>query len=297
MAVHARPDRPGPDGSPAPAAGDRRGPRPGGRAGVGDPGDGARQPRPCHRRALPPPPGPRRRAAPAPGLDDGPPAPGRCPVTAAVTAPARVPGQAGPPAIEQTPPPEPGGTWDLVVAAQAGDPDAYGQLYARYQDTVFRFIYFRCGNRHLAEDLTADTFVRGLNRIGSFTWQGRDIGAWFVTIARNLVADHFKSGRYRLEVTSEAPASTRGVEPTDTSRDADPLGAVLDVELSAVVAEAMAGLTEEQRWCLRLRFFAHMSVAEVAAAMGKEEGAVKALQYRAVRGLARMLPAGYEETR
>jgi RNA polymerase sigma-70 factor (ECF subfamily) len=67
---------------------------------------------------------------------------------------------------------------------------------------VFRFVYFRVGNRQLAEDLTSDTFLRALKRIGSFTWQGRDLGAWLVTIARNLVADHFKSGRYRLEVTT-----------------------------------------------------------------------------------------------
>ena len=92
--------------------------------------------------------------------------------------------------------------WALVERAQAGDAEAFGLIYDRYVDTVFRFIYFRVGNRPLAEDLTSDTFLRALKRIGSFTWQGRDLGAWLVTIARNLVADHFKSGRYRLEVTT-----------------------------------------------------------------------------------------------
>src|SRR5262245_40612431 len=92
--------------------------------------------------------------------------------------------------------------WALIERAQAGDGAAFGLLYDRYFDTVFRFVYFRVGNRQLAEDLTADTFLRALKRIGSFTWQGRDLGAWLVTIARNLVADHFKSGRYRLEGTT-----------------------------------------------------------------------------------------------
>ncbi len=87
---------------------------------------------------------------------------------------------------------------DLMDAAKTGDRHAYGELYARYRDVVFRFVYFRVGNRQLAEDLTADTFTKALARVDSFAWQGRDPGAWFVTIARNLVADHYKSGRHRL---------------------------------------------------------------------------------------------------
>src|SRR5206468_11851041 len=92
--------------------------------------------------------------------------------------------------------------WALVERAQAGEAEAFGLIYDRYFDTVFRFVYFRVGNRQLAEDLTADTFLRALKRIGSFTWQGPDLGVWLVTIARNLVADHFKSGRYRLELST-----------------------------------------------------------------------------------------------
>src|SRR4029450_9068296 len=81
------------------------------------------------------------------------------------------------------------------------------------------------GNRQLAEDLTADTFLRALKRIGSFTWQGRDPGAWLVTIARNLVADHFKSGRYRLEVTTgdvlDADREDRGPEGSPETAGGD----------------------------------------------------------------------------
>src|SRR4029079_9318640 len=87
---------------------------------------------------------------------------------------------------------------DLVERAQAGETEAFGRLYDHYSDTVYRYIYYRVGGKATAEDLTSETFLRALLRIGTFTWQGRDFGAWLVTIARNLVADHFKSSRFRL---------------------------------------------------------------------------------------------------
>ncbi len=93
-------------------------------------------------------------------------------------------------------------TWRLVSLAQEGDGEAFGQLYDRYVDTVFRFIYFRVNDRGLAEDFTSETFLRALRRIGTISYQGRDIGAWFITIARNIVLDHLKSARHRLEITT-----------------------------------------------------------------------------------------------
>jgi RNA polymerase sigma-70 factor, ECF subfamily len=181
--------------------------------------------------------------------------------------------------------------WALVERAQAGEAEAFGLIYDRYLDTVFRFIYFRVGHRQLAEDLTSDTFLRALKRIGSFTWQGRDLGAWLVTIARNLVADHFKSGRYRLEVTSgdvlEADGVDRGIEGS-------PESAVVDHITNVTLLTAVKQLNREQQECIVLRFLQGFSVAETAQAMGKNEGAIKALQYRAVRALNRLLPDGFQ---
>lgn len=190
--------------------------------------------------------------------------------------------------------PEPGDAaaevWALVERAQAGETEAFGLIYDRYMETVFRFIYFRVGNRQLAEDLTSDTFLRALKRIGSFTWQGRDLGAWLVTIARNLVADHFKSGRYRLEITTgdvlDADKEDRGPEGT-------PETAVVDHITNVTLLTAVKQLNPEQQECIVLRFLQGFSVAETAQAMGKNEGAIKALQYRAVRALARLLPDGF----
>ncbi|GLH94924.1 RNA polymerase sigma factor [Phytohabitans aurantiacus] len=211
-------------------------------------------------------------------------------MTAAVAAPSVVPVQAGP--VD-----EPTGAhaevWALIVAAQAGDRDAFGTIYSRYQDVVFRFVYFRTGgNRQVAEDLTQDTFLRALRRIGSFTWQGRDPGAWFVTIARNLVADRFKSARYRLEVTTgdmfDVDREARGPEGS-------PETAVVDHITNLTLLDAVARLNPEQQECIVRRFLDGYSVSETAAAMGKKEGAIKALQYRALRALARLLPDGFEE--
>ena len=176
--------------------------------------------------------------------------------------------------------------WTLVERAQAGESEAFGLIYDRYLDTVFRFVYFRVGNRQLAEDLTSDTFLRALKRIGSFTWQGRDLGAWLVTIARNLVADHFKSGRYRLEVTT---GDVLDADREDRGPEGSPEAAVVDHITNVALLTAVKQLNPEQQECIVLRFLQGFSVAETARAMGKNEGAIKALQYRAVRALARLL--------
>lgn len=172
----------------------------------------------------------------------------------------------------------------LVVRARDGDPEAFGQLYDRYVGLVYRYIYYRVGASALAEDLTSETFLRALRRLATFTWRGKDFGAWLVTIARNLIADHYKSGRYRLEVST--------AEMVDADRiEAGPEHAVLDSITTAALFDAVRKLGPEQQECVVLRFMQGLSIAEAALAMGKSEGAIKALQYRAVRALARLLPA------
>ena len=175
--------------------------------------------------------------------------------------------------------------WELVAAAQQGDQNAFGQLYDRYVDVVFRFVLFRVGDRPLAEDLTSETFLRALRRISSVSYQGRDVGAWFVTIARNLVLDHVKSSRYRLEMTTadilDSSADDRGPEHQ-----------VVEEATATELMRCVAQLGRDQQECIMLRFMQGMSVAETATVMGRNEGAVKALQHRAVRRLAQLLPEG-----
>jgi RNA polymerase sigma-70 factor (ECF subfamily) len=169
-------------------------------------------------------------------------------------------------------------SWVLVTAAQAGDRDAFGQLYARYADGVSRFVGNRLRDRGAVEDLTSETFTRALRRIDSVADQGRDVGAWFTTIACNLVLDHVKSSRHRLETVT--------AEITDARvSDASPERAVIAQETTADLHRHVAALSADQQECIRRRFWEELSVAETAAAMGRGEGAVKALQHRAIVGL------------
>lgn len=177
------------------------------------------------------------------------------------------------------------GAWTLVRAAQEGDMGAFSELYDRYYDVVFRYVLFRMNDRTLAEDITQEAFVRALRRIGSVTYQGRDIAAWFVTIARNLIFDHVKSSRYRLESTTadiiELSPSTHGPEQQ-----------VLDGATNDELFRCVRKLNPDQQECIQLRFLQGLSVAETARIMERNEGAVKALQHRAVRRLAQLLPEG-----
>jgi RNA polymerase sigma-70 factor (TIGR02952 family) len=175
--------------------------------------------------------------------------------------------------------------WALVHRAQNGDAEAFGELYDHYVTMVHRYVYHRVGDRATAEDVTSETFVRALRRIDSLSFQGRDVGAWLVTIARNIVLDHVKSSRYRLEV---ATADMRDADQlTDGPEDAV-VAHLTNRELLACVQR----LGSEQQECIVLRFIHGLSVAETAEIMGKKDGAIKALQHRAVRRLAGMLPDG-----
>jgi RNA polymerase sigma-70 factor (ECF subfamily) len=196
----------------------------------------------------------------------------------AVNRKSRLPAESDPPEIDA----DHAEMWSLVKAAQTGDGEAFGKLYDRYVDSVFRFIFYRVNDRALAEDFTSETFLRALRRISAINYQGRDIGAWFMTIARNIVFDHVKSARFRLELT------TAELLDGDESSPSPEL-TVLTKLTNARLLEAVNTLGDEQKECIVLRFLNGLSVAETAAVMGKNDGAIKALQHRAVKRLAGLL--------
>lgn len=188
---------------------------------------------------------------------------------------------------------------DAVTRFQAGDHDAFAVIYRHYYTTVIGFLCKRLSNYRMAqaEDLAADAFERAYKRLGTFEWQGRDLGAWLVTIARNLLADYYKSGYFRFVTTVSVAAAASGEaasgevvgvgcnEEAEESERPEELavGYMSGRDLAAAVKE----LGDEQQECIVLRFYRGLSVAETARVMGKNEGAVKSLQYRAVRTLAR----------
>jgi len=194
-------------------------------------------------------------------------------MTAAATAPAPTP--LDPDVVEQ------------VRLAQEGSAHAFALLYDRYVDQIYGYVYHRVGHRQTAEDLVSDVFLRALKRISTFKWQGVDFGAWLMTIARNRVHDHFKSARFRLEATVEEVFDT----PVSGGAD-DPEQALLSSDLTQHVHDAIRQLKGEQAEVLYLRFIQHLNVAETASVMDKTDGAIKALQYRALKSLAKLLPEG-----
>ena len=171
----------------------------------------------------------------------------------------------------------------LVERARGGDAEAFGELYDHYRGSILRYTTSRVGSRPLAEDLTSETFVRALRNIQTFRWQGRDFGAWLTTIARNLVLDHYKASRTRLEITTDE------VGDHDTTTAPAPEIAVLAALDGRDLLAALSILPQAQRECLVLRFLQDLSIAETAAALHRTEGAVKQLQLRALRTLAKLV--------
>ncbi|MFI2577486.1 sigma-70 family RNA polymerase sigma factor [Streptomyces rochei] len=184
--------------------------------------------------------------------------------------------------------PHPGSTLDevsaLVARAQAGDAEAFGLVYDRYVDQVFRFIYRRVLDRATAEDLTSETFLRALRNLASFRRPGGDFGAWVTTIARNLVINWQRSHQRRERPVAEL-------------RDADPVDLVPSTEAAVVATltrEALlagiAQLNPVQRQCITLRYLRELSIEETAQVLGKTPAAIKAVQYKALRALRGLLP-------
>jgi len=173
-------------------------------------------------------------------------------------------------------------SWALVERAQAGDREAFGDLYRQYRGTVYRYAQHRLPSQ--AEDITSATFLRGLGSIGQVAWQGRDIGAWLVTIARNLIVDYYKSHRVRREF---ALGDSREMDEAVERWADDPHVEAERVELRRVLVDAIDLLTRDQAAVVQLRYLVGLTTRETAQRMGINEGAVKARLMRAIGALRR----------
>ncbi|WP_327230845.1 RNA polymerase sigma factor [Streptomyces murinus] len=176
-----------------------------------------------------------------------------------------------------------GGTPALLVdRARTGDREAFAVLYTEYRDGVLAYLYSRTHDRHLAEDLAQEVFVRALRRINTFDSQrdGGGVAAWLMVIARNLHLDHVKLARVQREVPV---AELLDGDERDRSAEVSALRQFDIAEASGIVADAMATLTPYQRACVRMRFLEELSIPETAARLGKGIGATKTCQFRALR--------------
>jgi RNA polymerase sigma-70 factor (ECF subfamily) len=156
----------------------------------------------------------------------------------------------------------------LVEQAQR-DPRRFADLYARHFERVYAFIARRVSARADVQDLTSQVFQQALAHLGRFEWRGAPFAAWLYRIAANAVADHYaREARERGAV--DVPAE-----------DQEDLG----IERRASLFRAVRALPPDQRRVIEMRFAGERSIAEIAAALGRSEGAVKQLQFRAIRTL------------
>ncbi len=168
----------------------------------------------------------------------------------------------------------------LERAAQA-DPVALSAIYDQYVGKIYAYIYHRTGQVELAEDLTGQVFMRMLEAVRSGRPWRTSFSGWLYRIAHNLVIDHYRRrGRASFVELEDA---------NPTSTDAEPFNAIQARLDSERLQAALNRLTEEQAEVITLRFLQGLSIAEVAQIMDKTEGAIKALQYRAVLALRRVM--------
>jgi RNA polymerase sigma-70 factor, ECF subfamily len=167
---------------------------------------------------------------------------------------------------------------DTLLLASQGDADAFGTLYERYVERIYNYIYYRTGNVHDAEDLTARVFYRALRHINNYTDRGLPFSAWLYRIAHNLVANwHRDRARHQEIPLSDAPdIRYKGVAPES---------AVVQTQDQEALLRIIRHLPSERQHLLILKFVEHMSNTEIGAIMGRSEGAVKSLYHRTLLSL------------
>jgi RNA polymerase sigma-70 factor (ECF subfamily) len=169
----------------------------------------------------------------------------------------------------------------LVDLAQQGDRGALEELYLIHFDRIYSYLHVSVGNRHDAEDLTTQTFLRMLEAIGKFRWQSAPFSAWLFRIAHNLAMDHFRATkRWQPEETPPEP------DPDETTSAEQ--GALESIGRRSML-ELIDDLSPEQQQVLTLKFVFNFANAEAATILGKSEGAVKSLQHRALASLHKQL--------
>lgn len=168
----------------------------------------------------------------------------------------------------------------LVAAAKRGDREAFGRLFDAYADPIHRFIASRVRRPCDAEDLTQLVFVKALEALPRFEPRGVPFGGWLFRLARNAIIDQVRTRRDHLPLLAVVGRQTDEAGPEQR--------AALSEDLRKV-ATALLGLTDDQREVIELRFFGGLSVLETAMVMGRQEGTVRGLQFRAIASLRHTL--------
>ncbi|HKF86089.1 MAG TPA: sigma-70 family RNA polymerase sigma factor [Candidatus Limnocylindrales bacterium] len=168
----------------------------------------------------------------------------------------------------------------FVEAAKDGDPEAFGAVFDHFYGPVHRYVAARVGRPSDAEDLAQLVFVKALEALPRYELRGVPFGGWLFRLARNVVIDHVRTRREHITLDVIVEKSTDDGAPDEL--------AALRQDMDSV-AFALRRLTPEQREAIELRFFAGLSAKEAAVAMGRQEGTVRGLQFRAIAALRREL--------
>ncbi len=169
----------------------------------------------------------------------------------------------------------------LVLAAQQGDEQAFGELYDAYVDRIYRYIYYRVDTPDVAQDLTSEVFLRVVEGLPGYQYRELPLLAWIYRIAHARIIDH-----YRRERRS---TSDDDIEQLNLGTESDFDGALMTKYHQEQVREALSLLTDDQQQVIALRFIEGHSLQKTADLLGKTVGAVKVMQHRALQSLGRVL--------
>jgi RNA polymerase sigma-70 factor, ECF subfamily len=171
----------------------------------------------------------------------------------------------------------------LVRQAQAGDSAAFAQLYDLYERKIHSYLrYHLNGRSELADDLSADVFLKAMEKINSYQFNGVPFSAWLYRIAHNHLIDFVRAQPKKQGVSLD---ECSGVDDPTAERALD------DTLTHHQLSGALGGLTDEQRRVIVYRFMEDRSIADTARLMAKNEDAIKQLQVRALRNMRRALSA------
>ncbi len=176
---------------------------------------------------------------------------------------------------------------ELVRRSQTGDQEAFACLYDAYVDRIYRYVYFRVADDEIAEDITSHVFLKCWEKLDSYQTGTSPFIAWLYRIARNTVIDHYRTRKVVIPLEDASPV--------EISQE-DGIEEKLDLQIkSQELREALQELTPEQQQVLILKFISGFSTPEIARQLGKQQGAVRALQMRALQGLAKSLGVEVEQ--
>ncbi|HBY07675.1 MAG TPA: RNA polymerase subunit sigma-24 [Chloroflexi bacterium] len=173
----------------------------------------------------------------------------------------------------------------LIQRAKDGDADAYGELYERYANSVFRFVYSQTSNRFDAEDITADVFLRAWRSLSRYKERGFSFSAYLFRIARNVLIDRRRKQRPVAEISEDEVVNLPDMITPDPSLMFS--AKIRHQELVSILAQ----LREDYRTVLVLRFLNELSPEETSQVMGRSVGSVRVLQHRALSALRKLIPA------